>query len=340
MKIFHINEAKGNANVIFFTFTIFIIFIISIEIYSTLSSSDHGMVFAGSATDSKRNQVIIGVIMPDIGHDEMKYYKQLINYLDSKIGQSQVKLIATNSTDELIRLIDEDKVDLYVGSSLISALVNNKTGTIPLVVNEGNNSKKTYSVIITKRVTGPLQIFLLADLLGKKLGVTDTSSGMEYLLPKSYLLHYGLSVNPLPLPPLNASKTSVNYVVTHNAKNTTSSILSGKLGAGAISIDNYEHLPESIKSRIKIIGQTTEVPSDIISYRPELNSTFVTSIKNALLSINSKDSNSNYLKTDSIKFAEFGDRPYFSNITKTALLADLYNSCDPLQILTVQDYCN
>ena len=240
----------------------------------------------------------------------------------------------------MIGLIDKDKVDLYVGSSLISALVNNKTDTIPLVLNEGTDNKKTYSIIITKRVTGPLQIFLLADLLGKKLGVTDTSSGVEHLLPKFYLLHYGLSVNPLPQPPLNASKTSVNYVVTHNVKNTTSSVLSGKLGAGAISIDNYEYLPKLIKSKIKIIGQTTEVPSYIISYRPELNSTIIASIKNALVSTNTESSNFDYLKNNSIKFVEFGDRPYFSNITKTALLADLYNSCDPLQILTVQDYCN
>jgi len=307
---------------------------------SVFSNEHNNMVSATSDTSSTTNKITLGLIQPDIGKADEEYYKRLADYLNSKIGTSRLDLITTNSTEEIVNLINEKKIDIYVASSLIAALVDNKTGAIPILETETKGADKTHSVIITKRITGPLQIFLIADLLGKKMGITDLSSGVEYLLPKAYLLKNGLTVNPLPQPPLNASKTSVNYVITESADNTTSGIIEGKLGAGAISTDTYEHLPKSIKSNLKVIGSTPEVPLNFVSHRPGLNSSLVNNIKTALLNINNNSTDS-IIKSDDdkIKFTQFDDKSGFSNLTKTAILSDLYNSCDPVQIFTVKDYC-
>ena len=87
--------------------------------------------------------------------------------------------------------------------------------------------------------------------------------------------------------------------------------------------------------KVKLIFFTFTIFISFI-FSTEIYSVFSSSRHGMVLA----SSDSDYLKKNSIKFAEFGDRPYFSDITKTALLSDLYNSCDPLQILTVQDYCN
>src|SRR5215831_1674752 len=74
----------------------------------------------------------LGVISQNA--NDSGYYQPLVNYIVSKLSNGKVgEVIIADSSSKMSDLLKNQSVDLYLDSSLISALVDNKSGAVPFL---------------------------------------------------------------------------------------------------------------------------------------------------------------------------------------------------------------
>ena len=197
--------------------------------------------------------------------DKQRFSQDLIDYVASNLGNgTNPKLVTVDNISAMVNLLREQKVDLFIDSSFISALVDNKSGATPFMAIWGEKNPGYSSLIITKK-SSPV-IYHLYDLNGgKSIGFTSGESSVGYLLPKSYLIGNGVKFSP------PSSPADMIYIFTGSENETLSKVLKGTIDAGVLSSTFFNALPSSINSQLKIVGKTMEIPLGIISHRSEIS---------------------------------------------------------------------
>lgn len=258
-----------------------VLIILSILIIASFSSS----VFA-----KNQQTVTLGAIGQNT---DSKIYHSLVSYIASKLGNGTTGTVfIANNTSDMINQLKSGQVDLYVGSSLLSALVDNKSGAIPFLRVWTGGVPSYHSVFITRK-DSPI-IYHFFDVYGKTIGFSNPYSGPGYMLPKAYMIKLGFKFSP-PSP-----SGDLFVLLTGSDNNTLTEVLvpypSQKVDVGAISSTSFNQLPNSTKSLLKIVNMTYDVPNEIVSYKPGLSSTYVGQIKNILLNMNRDPSGISILK--------------------------------------------
>jgi len=212
------------------------------------------------------------------------YYQPLVNYIVSKLSNGKVgKVIIADSSSKMSDLLKNQSVDLYLDSSLISALVDNKSGAVPFLRGWNSGLPQYHSDLITRKDS--MVIYELPDLASKSIGFSDPHSTAGYILPKAYLKQFGFRFTP-PSP-----TADLFYIMTGSDNKTVTQILNGTVGGGspdvgAISSIYYDHLPASIKSQLKVVNSTIDVPIDIVSHRSGLPANLVGGVRDVLINMN------------------------------------------------------
>ena len=212
-----------------------------------------------------------------------RFYQPLANYIVSKLFNGKVgKVVVADSANKMIDLLKNQSVDLYIDSSLISAFVDNKSGAIPFLRGWNSGFPQDHSDYITRKDS--MVVYQLPDLASKSIGFTDAHSNFGYLLPKSYLQQLGFRFTP------PSSTADLFYIFTGSDNKTVTKILNGSVSGGnpdvgAISSIYYNHLPASIKSQLKVVNSTIDVPIDIVSYRSGLPASLVGGVRDILLNM-------------------------------------------------------
>src|SRR5215831_8358635 len=212
------------------------------------------------------------------------FYQPLANYIVSKLSAGKEgKVVVADSANKMVDQLKNQSVDLYLDSSLISAFVDNKSGAVPFLRGWNNGIPQDHSDYITRKDS--MVIYQLPDLASKSIGFGDAHSNFGYLLPKSYLQHLGYRFTP------PSSTADLFYIFTGSDNKTVTQILNGSVGGGnpdvgAISSNYYDHLPASIKSQLKVVNSTNDVPIDIMSHRSGLPADLVGGVRDILLNMN------------------------------------------------------
>ena len=248
--------------------------------------------------------------------DKQRFSQDLINYVASNLGNgTNPNLMTVDNISAMVNLLKEQKVDLFIDSPFISALVDNKSGATPFLAIWGEKKPAYSSLIITKK-SSPI-IYHLYDLNGgKSIGFTSGESSVGYLLPKSFLIGNGVKFSP------PSSPADMIYIFTGSENDTLYKVLKGTIDAGVLSSSFFNALPSSTSSQLKIVGKTMEIPLGIISHRSGFSSQLTDQLSNILMNMKTDAKASEDLKqfSSSVKF-DFNPTKLVDNLTSLAAKA-------------------
>jgi len=233
------------------------------------------------------SNVTLGLI--DLGGDEVleksdlaakQHYSQgLIDFIASNLGNgTNPNLMTANNISAMVDLLKGKKVDLFIDSPFISALVDNKSGAIPFV-GIWLEKKPGYSSLIVTKKSSPVIYHLYDFHGGKSLGFTSAESSIGYFLPKSFLIGNGLKFSP------PSSPADIIYIFTGSENETLSKILNGAIDAGVLSSTFFDSLPSSVAAKLKVVGKTIEIPVGIISHRSDMSTALVDQIRKIIVNM-------------------------------------------------------
>jgi phosphonate transport system substrate-binding protein len=109
----------------------------------------------------------------------------------------------------------------------------------------------------------------------------------------------------------NSNDNTIRYVFAREDQNIPLWIVEGKADIGVISnVDIEQETYESVKSQLKIVDRTIDVPRHVVSHRSELDPVLVENIKHILLNMDKDQEGIKILKNfeETTKYEEIKNR--------------------------------
>lgn len=258
------------------------------------------------------NTIRIGTVDVDAVKQIIKF-QPTANYIAAKLSnqttQYKGEVIIPRTVNDMIRLLKEQRIDLYFESPFTIALVDKESGAEPFLLRWKEGVAQYHSVFIVKN-NSPIKT--LNDFVGKTIAFEAPESTSGYLLPKAYLVQKGFKLvgestesylaerdsvingKGLNADSINNSSNydnnTIRYVFAREDQNIPLWVIEGKADIGVVSnIDLEQQTYKSIESKLRIVDRTIDVPRHVISYRSGMEPALVQKIKNILLNMD-KDS--------------------------------------------------
>ena len=250
------------------------------------------------------NTIRIRTIDIDAVKQIMKF-QPTADYIAAKLSnettQYKGEVIIPRTVNDMIRLLKEQRIDLYFESPFTIALVDNESGAVPFLLRWKEGVPQHHSVFIVKN-NSPVKT--LNDFVGKTIAFEAPESTSGYLLPKAYLVQKGFKLvgestesylaqrEPIITSKGSAAINSSNdnntirYVFAREDQNIPLWVIEGKADIGVVSnIDLEQQTYRSIESKLKIVERSIDVPRHVVSHRSEMEPDLVQKIKNILLNM-------------------------------------------------------
>jgi phosphonate transport system substrate-binding protein len=299
------------------------------------------------------NTIRIGTVDVDAVKQIMKF-QPTADYIAAKISnettQYKGQVIIPSTVNDMIKLLKEQRIDLYFESPFTIALVDNESGAVPFLLRWKEGVAQYHSIFIVKNNSS---IKTLNDFVGKTIAFEAPESTSGYLLPKAYLVQKGFKLigestesylvqgEPViiskglntnsssidwPSRSSNDDNNTIRYIFAREDQNIPLWIVEGKADIGVISnVDFEQETYENVKSQLKIVDRTIDVPRHVVSYRSELEPALVQKIKNILLNMDKDAEGIKILRNfeNSIKYEEIKNKDQlFGPINNMLLLLE------------------
>src|ERR1043166_4921341 len=156
------------------------------------------LVIGSRASAQNRDQapqkLTLGVVAASNQKEIEAHFRAFANYLARKISgpaAAGAVIVAPTATD-LIKLLQEKKVDFYLESAYPTYVINSVNDAGTLLARRWKGGMAEYqSLVFTSRSSG---INRVQDLRGKLVAFEDPESSSGYLLPKMFLQRQGLKL--------------------------------------------------------------------------------------------------------------------------------------------------
>jgi phosphonate transport system substrate-binding protein len=255
------------------------------------------------------NTISIGTVDVD-AVKQIEKFQPTADYIAAKISndttQYKGEVIIPRTVNDMIKLLKEQRIDLYFESPFTIALADKESGAVPFLLRWKEGAAQYHSVFIVKNNSS---IRTLSDFVGKTIAFEAPESTSGYLLPKAYLVQKGfklvgestesylaergsvINAADLNIKTRNSSSddnnnNTIRYVFAREDQNIPLWIIEGKADIGVVSnIDLEQQTYKSIQSKLKIVDRTIDVPRHVVSYRSEMEPALVQKIKNILLNM-------------------------------------------------------
>jgi phosphonate transport system substrate-binding protein len=239
------------------------------------------------------NTIRIGTVDVDAVKHIMEF-QPTADYIATKITNETTEykgeVIIPSTVNEMAKLLKEQRIDLYFESPFTIALVDKESGAVPFLLRWKEGVAQYHSIFIVKNNSS---IKTLNDFVGKTIAFEAPESTSGYLLPKAYLVQKGFKLVGEPIAGESTKNSSndddnniIRYVFAREDKNIPLWVAEGKVDIGAISnVDLEQEVYESVKSQLKIIDRTIDVPRHVVSHRSEMEPALVQKIKDVLLNM-------------------------------------------------------
>ena len=234
--------------------------------------------------------------------------QKLANYLAQKLASfgiecGQVKV--TSTVKDMIELINQGEVDVYLDSMFPATLVSDATGAEPILRQWRNCDPEYYSVLFTLVNSG---IASIDDLPGHVIGVDRPDSTSGFVMPASYLIDRGLhmEVKANWNEPVDADEVGVWF--TGADDNTRTNVASGNVVAGATDDFNYDEWEKEEPGKFLVLAKTGSEPRRAVLVRAGLDSALKAAIKDVLLKAD-QDPNALAVLKDFQDTCRFDDMP-------------------------------
>ncbi|MCK4922084.1 MAG: phosphate/phosphite/phosphonate ABC transporter substrate-binding protein [Bacteroidales bacterium] len=225
-----------------------------------------------------KEQIVLAVHPYDSPVEIARNFAPLINYLSEHLGKTFV-LSVSKSYEFHIDRIGKDQVDIAFLGPAVYTMISERFGKKNLLCSfDKDGSKNFYGYVITRKDNPSTS---LKDLEGKSFGCSSRQSTMGYILPRYLFIQAGV---PFPV-------TQLQILKSHN--NVCLNVLSGNINAGAIRENTYI----KYKDRdLKVIATTPALIDHTFLATNRVDDETIFKIKEALLSINTKEDVERLLK--------------------------------------------
>ena len=284
------------------------------------------------------NTIRIGTVDVDAVTQMLKF-QPTADYIAAKLSnettQYKGQVIIPSTINDMIELLREQRIDLYFESPFTIALVGKESGAVPFLLRWKEGVTQYHSLFIVKNSSS---IKTVNDFGGKTIAFEVPESTSGYLLPKAYLVQKGFKLigqslesylahgEPIIIskgPNINSSNidwsskdgsndgNTIRYIFAREDHNIPLWVVEGKADIGVISNVDLEHETyESIKSQLKIVDRTIDVPRHMVSYRSELEPDLVYKINTILLNMDKEPEGIKILRNfdNSTKYEEMPNK--------------------------------
>jgi phosphonate transport system substrate-binding protein len=242
------------------------------------------------------NTLVLGVVFQGAAQPVEAHFRPLIEYVAHKFSsttETKGMIIVAPTAGQMIKLLEEKRVDLYMESPYPTYLIN-RLGAARLLLRAWKGGMAEYrSLIFTSKQSG---ITEPKELRGKIIAFEDPGSTSGYFLPKLFLLKKGFSMSEQASPESKISAGEIGYIFTNTSDEVVRLVLQKKVTAGAFSTDDYRALEDKNKPLISILGETESVPRHLVSVRKDLPETVVKRLKSVLLAMDQDKEGQQILK--------------------------------------------
>ena len=231
------------------------------------------------------NTLVLGVVFQGAAQPVQAHFRPLIEYVAHKFSsttETKGMIIVAPTAGQMIKLLEEKRVDLYMESPYPTYLIN-RLGAARLLLRAWKGGMAEYrSLIFTSKQSGVTDP---KELRGKIIAFEDPGSTSGYFLPKLFLLKKGFSMSEQASPESKISAGEIGYIFANTSDEVVRLVLQKKVTAGAFSTDDYAALEDKDKPLISILGETESVPRHLVSVRKDLPETVVNRLKSILLAM-------------------------------------------------------
>ena len=231
----------------------------------------------------------LGVVFQDARQPLEEHFRPLVDYAARKLtptGETKGIVVVAPTPGQMIKLLDEKRVDFYMESPYPTYLINRLGGARLLLRRWKGGMAEYRSVIFTSKESG---IARFEDLRGKTIAFEDAGSTSGYFLPKLLLLKKGFSVVEKASPAAKVSPGEIGYIFADTDKNIVNLVIQEKVAAGALSNDDLASLDDKVKKLTLILGESESVPRHLVSVRKDLPEPVRLGLKEVLLSMDRDD---------------------------------------------------
>jgi phosphonate transport system substrate-binding protein len=238
----------------------------------------------------------LGVVFQGPRQPLEEHFRPMVDYVAGKLsptGETKGMVIVGPTPGQMMKLLDEKRVDFYMESPYSTYLIN-RLGAARLLLRRWKGGLGEYrSLIFTNKESG---IARLEDLRGKIIAFEDPGSTSGYFLPKLLLLKKGFSVTEKADLGSKVSSREIGYIFANTSKDIVNLVVQGKVAAAAFSNDDYAGLEDKSKTLISVLSETESVPRHLVSVRKDLPEPVVKRLKEILLSMHQNDEGQKILR--------------------------------------------
>jgi phosphonate transport system substrate-binding protein len=258
--------------------------------------------FEPRLVDSNAVPLRIGTVSSDAAERILRF-QPTADYVAEKLSDESTKyygkVIITKSYQDMENLLQNQEVDLYFESPITSSIVAEESGSIPFLCRWKEGVSSYHSVFFVEKNSS---INSIADFNDKIFVFESPESTSGYFLPKYHLMKESFETNPEIDP-------EIKFIFSNDDENTPTLILEKKGDVGVSSNIDYEAFPVNIKSKLKIVETSTDIPRFWVSHRTNLDSVLVTEIKEILMTMHEDEQGRKIMNDfkDTTKYTEISD---------------------------------
>jgi phosphonate transport system substrate-binding protein len=258
--------------------------------------------------------------------------KPIVDYVAANLGDlgiTEGSLIIAKNRQEMIKFLNEGKVDWTTDSVVSSLIYSEKIGADILLRRWAGGVPTYYSVMFTRKdgvINAP------KDLKGKKIAFENPGSTSSFYIPVATLMKAGLDLSELSSPKENTPANKVGYTFAHHELTITTWVHRHLVDAGAYHNQNWESPttnPDAMKKDLKIFYQSKPFPRMVEVVRKDLDPKIKSRLKEILLKAHEDPAAQAALKAynKTVRFDEF----------KGEALAELNEARELLKYLTARE---
>jgi ABC-type phosphate/phosphonate transport system substrate-binding protein len=197
----------------------------------------------------------------------------------ASFGYKCGKVKVVDTADEMVALIKNGDVDIYMDSMYPAMLLSNATGAQPVLRRWRNCDPEYYSVIFATSDSG---ITSIEDLPGHMVAMDQVYSTSGFALPAVYLLDHGMNlvIKDAFDVPLKANEIGIYFSM--DDKNTLNLVREGKVSAGATDDYYFGKWEGEAPGTLVKLAETTSISRQVVLVRSDLDSEIQKAIKQEL----------------------------------------------------------
>jgi phosphonate transport system substrate-binding protein len=212
--------------------------------------------------------------------------KPIVDYVATHLGDlgiTEGSILVAKDRQEMIKFLNEGKVDWTTDSVISSLIYAEKTGAEILLRRWAAGVPTYYSIMFTRKDSG---INALKDLKGKKMAFENSGSTSSFYIPVATVMKAGLDLSELSSPRAKTPANKVGYTFAGDELSITTWVHRQLVDAGAYHNQNWEKTetnPDAMKNDLKIFYQSKPFPRMVEVVRKNLDPKIKNRLKEVLL---------------------------------------------------------